>query len=359
MLWISLGVAAALIVLTAGGGAFAFSQYIAPATAAGTFCGYLKAQDYTAAYGLFTANLKSQFPQDQFTQGASTLDKVEGAVLSCGQAKSGNAYSYSLFSSTAQVNAVITRATAGELDGAIHLKSENGAWKIDALDTSLLGVNLGALQAASDFCAALQSQNYAAAYALLGSAVQLTVKQADFLKAAQLHDQIDGSVTTCGLVAIAPGASDTSASLTASITRSKLGEKQGNMNLDVEAGAWKISTLADALLGSDLGPYQVGTRFCADLASGNFADAFTIVTQAFTGGQTEAQFAAFLTLPAPLKWGGCKPDLSTYKVSGSNASFTAALTVTDTATGQSVSQNFRFEFVQEDGVWKLDNIVKV
>jgi hypothetical protein len=357
VLWISLGVSAALIVLTAGGGAFAFSQYIAPATAVGTFCGYLKAQDYTAAYGLFSAGLKSQYTPDQFTQGANTLDKVEGAVVSCGQAKSGNAYSYSLFSSTAQVKAVITRATSGELDGAIHLKSENGAWKVDALDTSLLGVNLGALQAAGAFCAALQGQDYATAYTLLGSASQASIKQADFLAQAHLHDQIDGSITACGLVAIASGASDTSASLTASITRGKLGEKQGNINLDVESNAWKIDTLADALLGSDLGPYQVDTRFCADLASGNYADAYAIVTQNFAGGQTEAQFAASLTLPAALNW-GCKPDLSTYKVSGSSASYTVSVTVTDTATGQSAAQNLSFGFVQDNGVWKLDSTAK-
>jgi hypothetical protein len=355
-LWITLGAVAAVVALLGGGGAYAFALYIAPATAATTFCADLKAQSYVAAYGLLSSGLKGQLTQDQFVQGSQELDKAEGVVTACKQATGGNAYSYSLGASTATLNADITRATAGDLTGGVHLKNENGAWKIDGLDTSLLGVNLGALVAAGTFCAALQSQNYTAAYQLLGTLPQAAIKQADFVLGAQIHDQVDGPVTACALVSLGQGNTDTSASLIVNITRTKLGAKQGNVSLDVESGAWKVAGVAPVLLGSDIGPIQVGARFCADLVSGDYADAFTLLSQGFIGGATEADFATAFTPNPPYKWAGCKPDFSTYKVSTSGASYTAALEVVNTSTSQTTSVNFVLSFVQEGGSWKLDNI---
>ena len=45
--------------LLGGGGFFAFTNYTAPATAAGNYCGYLKAQNYDSAYGMLSSKLKS------------------------------------------------------------------------------------------------------------------------------------------------------------------------------------------------------------------------------------------------------------------------------------------------------------
>ena len=348
----------ALLVLGGGGGAYAFLQYIAPATTAGLFCGYLKVQSYPQAYTLFSANLKSQLTQDQFTQSATALDKAEGAITACTAATTGNAYNYSLGSSTAQATMILTRATAGDLQGAIHLKKENGAWTVDGLDTGLLGVNLGALQATVAYCAALQSQNYTAAYALLGSAPRHGLAQADFTQAAQAHDQIDGTVSACGLAALGQPNTDANANLVVSITRGKLGAKQGALGLDVEQGAWKIGSVATALQGTDAGPLLVGTRFCADLVSGNFADAYSLLSPREQSFGTEAQFASDFTLAAPLKWAGCTPDFSTYKVSGSSASYTTGFKVVDSATGASASVNFSMAFVQVGGSWKVNNLTK-
>jgi hypothetical protein len=357
-LWIALGIVAALIVAAGSGGAFAFAQYIAPATAVGALCGQLKTQDYTAAYGELSAGLRSQFSRDEFTQAGQTLDKIEGQVTACGEAKVANPYSYSLGSSTAQVVVVFRRASAGSLQGTIALKSEGGAWKIASLDSSLLGVNLGTLSAAGSFCRALQAQNYTAAYAVLGSAPRLKLTQDAFTQAAQLHDQVDGSVSACALVGIAAGAGDSSASLTVSVTRAKLGARQGTVGLQVENSAWKIDSLVDTLLGTDVGPIQVGNRFCTDLANANYADAFNLLSANGKGGSSEADFASSIALPSPLKWGTCTPDVSTYKVSGTTASYTAGFGVVNTSTNQSVSVNFTLSFVNTGGTWQLDDLTK-
>lgn len=356
-LWIALGIVAAVLVLAGSGGAFAFTQYFAPATALGTFCGHLKTQDYSAAYNELSANLKSQFTADQFNQGSQTLDKIEGTVTSCTTA-AGSSYNYSFGSSTAAVTAVIKRTTAGDLQGVVHLKNEQGGWKVDGLDTSLLGINLGALATASSFCAALQTQNYATAYGLLGSALTLKLTQQDFAQGAQLHDQIDGNVSSCSLNSIASGADDNSASLSVSVTRSKLGARQGAVNLQVEGSAWKIDALDQSLLGSDLQPLVVGARFCADLASGNYADLYALLSDNFKGGATEAQIASSLALPSPLVWVGCTPDLSTYKATSSVATYTAALNAKDTSTNQTLTENVVLHFVNSGGTWLVDDITK-
>lgn len=357
-LWISLAVILALVVVACGGGALAFAQYIAPATTAGLFCGYMKTQNYTATYALLSSGLRGQLSQDQFTQGNQLLDKVEGTVQSCGQATGGNAYSYSLGASTAKVAATITRSTAGTLQGTVHLKSENGSWKVDAIDTSLLGVNLGALQTAGAFCAAMQTQSYTTAYGVLGSALKQQASQGQFTSQAHTHDQIDGTVSACGLVGISPGATDSSAALLVSITRTKLSQQQGTVGLDVEQGAWKIASVASNLLGTDLGPLTVGNQFCQALQNGQYQAAYNLLSHGFQANGSEADFAKAFTLPGPVKWAGCTPDLTTYKVTGTTASYTAAFKLVDTSNGASDSLTLKVAFVNESGSWKIDDLSK-
>lgn len=272
-LWITLGVIAGLLVLGGGGAAFALVQFAAPAAAAGTFCGDLKAQNYGGAYSLLSSKLHQQLTAEQFSQGSLALDSAEGKVTACGQASGGNAYSYSLGASAATLNAVITRATAGTLQGNIRLVNESG-WKIDSLDTALLGVNLGALQAAGAFCQTLQTQDYATLYGLLGSAATTQEKQADFVAGGQLQDQVDGKVTACSLVGLGSGNTDTAASLKVSVTRATLGQRQDTVGLDLENGAWKVNAVGPQLNGTDTTALAVGLRFCTDIASSNYTDIY-------------------------------------------------------------------------------------
>lgn len=355
-LWITLGVVLALVVVACGGGALAFAQYFAPAATAVRYCGYVETQNYAAAYGILSSGLRAQVSVDQFTQGSQTLDKVEGNVQSCGQATGANAYSYSFGASTATIAATMTRSTAGTLQGALHLKNENGAWKVDAIDTSLLGINLGALQTAGAFCAAMGAQSYTTAYGMLGAALTAQASQDVFTTLAQAHDQIDGTVTACGLVGITPGGTDSAASLLVSITRTKLGQQQGTVGLDVEQGAWKVANIAGTLLGTDLGPLVVGTQFCAALQQGQYQAAYNLASQGFQHDVPEADFAKALALPSPWKWNGCKPDFSTYKVTGSTASYTAAFKAVNPSSGATDSADFKISFVNEGGTWKIDDL---
>ena len=356
-LWITLGVIAALLIVVCGGGALAAVQFFAPAVTDGLYCGYLKTQNYTASYSLLSQKMQAQLTSDQYVQASQALDKLEGPVTSCSQATGvSNAYNYTLFGSTATVAVAITRATAGTLEGQLHLKNESG-WKVDGIDTSLLGVNLSALQTAAAFCADLQAQNYGAAYALLGGTSRSQLTQTVFTSTLQLNDQIDGTVSSCNLVSLGTGNTDASASLTVSLTRTKLGQKQGTVSLDVEGGTWKVSDVASGLQGTDISAYLVVTQFCADLASANYNDAFSLISDSFKAGSTEADFAnAFSGKVDGFKWSGCKPDPTTYKVNGTSATVDVAVTITQLSSGNTGTGIVTFTLVQSGSAWKISNL---
>jgi len=349
-LWIALAIVVVLLALAGGGVVYALSQLAAPAAAAISFCNDLKTQSYTPAYQLLSAKLQGQFTQVQFTQGSQALDTVEGTVTSCKQG-TGNAYAYSFGGTTATLQAVITRSKQGDLSGTIHLKSENGTWKVDGLDTSLLGANLASLQETLTFCTALAAKDYSSAYSQLGIVAQGQLTATQFTAQGTLHDQIDGPVTGCTLVALGSGNDDTTTSLTVSVTRATLGARTGNVTLDVESGAWKVAKVDLALLGTDLGPLLVGQQFCTALQAGQYTAAFGLLsTTAQTGHKPDE-----LALPSGLSYAGCDPDLSTYKVTTSSASFNANLKVKDAASGLTVPLGITLKFVVEGGNWKIDD----
>jgi hypothetical protein len=359
-LWIGLGIAAVLLLATGGGAGFAAVQYFAPAVATGELCAALKTQNYTAGYGLLSSGLQAQFTQDQYTQASTALDKIEGTVTNCATAQGSNSYTYSLGSDTAAIQAVITRSTAGQMQGTLKLKNEHGTWKIDGLDTGLLGVNMGALLTTGAYCQALQSQNYTAAYGMLGSAVTGQMTQAVFVSQAKLHDAVDGTVSACELAGLGTGNSDTNASLTASISRTKLGQKQGQLSLDVEGGAWKISAIGTSLQGTDLGALVVANEFCKDLKTGGYADMFTrVLSDNFKSGSDEAGVASVFDGSLDgIKYAGCSTILSTYTVSGASASVEATVTLVLVSTGETVSGPLKFELIQQANGWRLDNFAK-
>ena len=350
---IGLVIAVIVLALLGGGVAYGANQYAAPGNAAKQFCSALQTQDYTTAYGMLSSSLKAKYTSDQFTLGSKTLDQVEGDVTGCKQA-AGNSYNYSLFGSTATITSVITRAQSGNLTGQLHLVNENG-WKVSGIDTSLLGVNLNSLQAAAGFCAALQQKDYATAYSFFGSALQAQIKQSDFVAQGALHDQIDGPVTACGITAFGQGNSDSTTTMTVSITRSTLGQKTGQATLDVEGGAWKFSALDPALQGSDLGGLAVINQFCSDVSANNAHGAYLLTSSNFRSAVPESTFDQVFGF-SQLKY-TCKPKLSTFKVTDpTDAQINVDFSAANRATGQSVSLPFTAGLVKNGSSWQVDSI---
>lgn len=352
-LWITLAVVLVLLVACGGGVVYVVGQFAAPVAAATQFCGDLKAQSYASAYGRLSSTLRRQYTGAQFAQGNQALDQIAGQVTACGSASdgNGNALSYSLGASTAVVRASVTRQKQGTLTGTLHLKNEAGAWKVDAIDASLLGVHLGALQTAATFCASLQQKDYPAAYGLLSSANTSQLSQADFSAAAALWDQLDGVISSCSLVGLGHSNSDTAASLTVSVTRASRGTQTGAMTLGVEGGAWKVGDVDPALLGSDVQPLVAGIVFCDAVIKGDFETAYALLSSGLAQDHSQADFKAFFALPNGLTYVSCTPKLSTYKVSATSASYSGDFKISDGSTVP-----FDVELVQEGGSWKIDAV---
>jgi hypothetical protein len=354
------GVVLLLGVLGGGAAAVVLSQFGAPGAAALQFCNNLKTQSYDAAYGMLSSDLKSSFSQTDFSTGVSALDTAEGKVTGCQQAQGSNTYSYSLGASTATVKAQITRSTQGNLTGVLHLKNQSGSWKIDGIDSSLLGVNIGALKASGDYCAAMQSHDYATAYNLLDSTAQGQIGKDDFVAFGTLHDQIDGAVTKCTLTKVPAGNTDTLAKLTIDLTRARLGDRSGDITLKFDGTAWKVAASDDALGGTDLRPLVVGQQFCTLLSAAKYENAYALFSSSFKQLITKSEFVAeFSTFNGnALQWTCGAPDIASYKVSGTTASIVEPITLAIPALGSGATSTTKFKvsFVLESNAWKIDDL---
>ena len=361
---IALIIAGVVLVLGAVGGAgavFLINQIAAPGVAALQFCNQLKTQNYDNAYGMLTSAMQTKYPETAFRAGVTALDTAEGKVIGCQQAPGGSSYKYSLGASNATVGAQLTRTNQGNLTGSLRLKNESGSWKVDGIDTSLLGVNIDALQASGAFCAAMQGQDYGGAYGLLDSAQQGLVSQADFVASGKLHDEIDGPVTKCGLTKVPSGNTDQVTHLTIDLNRSKLGDRSGDVTLKYEGSAWKVDATAAPLNGTNLQPLVVGLQFCSLIGAGKYGDAYGLFSSRLQKeGSKDSFVAAFSTGQGyQLAWSCGTPDYSTYTVTGDSASITVPLTASIPALGANATStsNSTVKFVLENNAWKIDDLV--
>jgi hypothetical protein len=358
-LWITLTVVVVVLVVGGGAGAFALTQYAAPAAEGLVFCDHLKAHNYAAAYNDLSTSMQAQVTGDEFAKGAQFIEVTEGNITRCVQSAGNGAYTYSFGAKKATLNATMTRSISGTLAGNIGLVQEGGAWKVGSIDTSLLGINLGALKTAGAFCAALQTQNYSAAYALLSSTEQQKAPSDAFAAVLALNDAIDGKITTCTLEGFTVSGSDSNASLNVAFARATLGALHGAVKLKVEGGGWKIDDVADSLGGTDVGPILVGQQFCADLVANKLTDAFALLSSgyaAFEGSQDH--FNSIWGVSPPFVWDSCTPDLKTYKVTGDTATVVETLTAKDTSTGDTGSSKYTFHYFKENGKWGFDGVSK-
>src|SRR5262249_6979326 len=189
-----IGILAVLIVGfgTAGGLFFyGWEQTRQPVDAALAFCDDLKAQHYVAAYGRLSHAYQARVSKDQFVAAATLHDTVDGKVVDCSTPNTGVALSFDLSpSGKTTLSARITRNQS--FAGQLSLLKEGGAWRIDSIDQSLEGSDLGALVTGQAFCNALVSGNYATAYALQSARKQKQASEKDF--ASRIKSTFSGNL---------------------------------------------------------------------------------------------------------------------------------------------------------------------
>lgn len=353
-LWIALTIVLVLLLLTGGAGAFAYMQYRAPQDAAAQVCTLVQQQKYADLYANFSSGMQGHITESAFTDAASQLDQLEGSVTQCRPATSASAFSYTLFGSTATMLTTLTRANSGDLQGTIHLANENGSWKVDSLDTTLLGVNLDALQAANNFCDALAKADANTAYGALGSSFHTQVSQVQFSDRLSVHDKIDGPITFCKLASVSRGNSDEATAITLNITRKILPTANGQITLGVEGGTWKVVTVDEGLLGTDLASFYLAKTFCEALTQTDFKAAYSLLASETQNGWQYANFVRFFTLNPGDRYTGCDFILKSYKVTDPSATLDGYIDFIQ--QGRPVFVKTTFSFFREGETWKVADV---
>lgn len=182
--WLIPVIVAALVIVVFGGIAgvvYAIGQSALQASmdTATTFCNDLRAQKYTDAYSLLSSGYQAQITGKDFTAFNQVHDQLDGKVRQCGLAGLQNnaGFNLNLNPQSASFNAQITRNRS--YTGEVSLVKQNGSWKIDSVEDSLQGSDVGGLTTGSQFCQALAAQDYAAVYAMFTPAYQQQIGSAE------------------------------------------------------------------------------------------------------------------------------------------------------------------------------------
>src|SRR5689334_17397093 len=126
---------------------------------------------------------------------------------------------------------------------------------------------------ATTFCNDLKAQSYGAAYDLLSSGAQGQVSRDLFVQGAQLQDQIDGTVKSCGPVTGSGADSKIDvnagkATLKATVQRNQA--FTGNILLVKQGSDWKIDDIDAKLQGRDIAPIIVADVFCKAVVANDY-----------------------------------------------------------------------------------------
>lgn len=353
--WVAIATLA-LVALLLTGASYVVFQYV-PAQPAVAFCRDLAAQRYDDAYALTSRQFRAQRSQAQFTHDLTTLDVALGSVVAC-QGAGPLPLAYTLPGGPASYHATLVRQQQGAtrtLTGAIHLSATGGGWRVGAIDTPLWGVNLGALEAAQGYCDAIGTQHYTAAYALLDAPTRATLTLGDYTTVEQAHTLISGPVKTCGVTGVGQGNSDQHASLTLSVHRANLGAQSANITLTLVGSGWRLAGVLTGVEGPDVGPYEVGRRYCADLAAGKYNAAYDLFTPQYQALNPRAQFVGALeaTQSQGISIGCGQPDFTTYAVNGDTAGY--VVPYIETYLGFPIATSDTLTFARQNGRWLIAN----
>ena len=238
-----------LLLLAGGGGvAYALSVRSAITSAAESFCTDLKTQNYSSAYSRLSSGYQAKVTEQQFQQASQLHDQIDGKVQGCSAGGSGSVFDalLQLGSSTVSFSAQITRNKT--LSGNMTVVNQGGTWKVDHIDQSLQGTDLGPLQVANDYCSALVSGNISQAYNDLSPAYQ------DRLGSEQQYAQTLRSVLVQGvsLTGCTPDLSTYSVTGTTAKLNSALNVQVNGASTGIptavtfvegNSGVWKIDSI--------------------------------------------------------------------------------------------------------------------
>ncbi|MGO8950932.1 MAG: hypothetical protein ACLQUY_25420 [Ktedonobacterales bacterium] len=166
-------------------GGLVFASYntgqaeLEPARVAQAYCRDLESQQFSAAYALLSSSYRVNLTLSQFIQVSQLQDAVDGNVRACPTAVSpGLDFSFGLPQD--HVAFLITIARSKPFTGHVELIRQQGGWKVEAIEQSLEGTDVGPLVVANTFCSSVIQGDYAAAYQTLSSRQQSLASETVF-----------------------------------------------------------------------------------------------------------------------------------------------------------------------------------
>jgi hypothetical protein len=341
-----LAFAALVFLLVAGMGAGLLApRYFAAQRAAAAFCAALQANDPVATYALLTKDARGGLGETDFAGALRALTTAEGGVRSCAASRL-LGYAYMPGQTVASDTVTLTRAHV-TLRGTLGLMLVGGAWRIASVATSVYGAPLAPVAVVARYCHALQAGDTAAAYALFSATLQGAQTQADYTAAQGERATLTGRVTSCAVAALTIPNSQTALAFV-SVTRAAGPRLGGEMQLLPDGAAWYISNLDPNIEGVDVGPYQVGRRFCVEASAGAYGAAYALLSGALQARTTLAALAAAFPPASSGGWRCETPARGSYVVAGGVATYTAPLT---TASGTSIGRTLTLQFTLIEGIW--------
>lgn len=355
-LWLVMSVLLVVAILAASGfGAYhyAMEQYKQLTALGMQMCDYLGTHNYDSLYQRFSDSLKGKFSQGEFAHYGSEIDQFEGNVLTCGQA-AGNHFTYDLGQRTITVASVVSRDGSGVHNGNVRFRLTDSGWKVDGFEVGFLGVSLDALKLFDNYCTALKKRDDQAIYQMMAPALKTETLQ-QFLQSVALHREVDGFATACALDGISAKNTDASSTLSLHIQwQQHYGT--GTITFGNASGGWAITHIDPSAQGRDLTPVIVSERWCSDIQSQNYTDAFGLLTSEIRQAITVTAYAAqYSGKKNGVKWLNCTVRPSTYSGDSSENSVTlnAGVQLENTRTKKQMSNSASIGLAPDGGTWGI------
>jgi hypothetical protein len=149
-----------------------------------------------------------------------------------------------------------------------------------------LGLTLGPMGAAQDFCAAAQRGDYAGIYAhMFAAAARAQSDGATFTAAEQLADQQAGAVTSCDISPLRVDGGWGSAVVR--LTEHRAHGVDVAVALQMSGAPWHITSIPDPAVF----PLGTARAFCDDLTRQDYTAAYHLLAPSITGALTSENFA--------------------------------------------------------------------
>ena len=164
---------------------------IQPERTVQAFCQDLQSHRYAAAYAILSSSYRVNLSETQFTNISQLQDQVDGKIRACPVA-TGPSLDLSFGTPQNQTSYLITILRDQPHNGHIAVVRQSDAWKVDALQQSLTGTNVGPILTVQTFCEAIMKADYATAYNALSRRQQNLATEPVF--AAQFRSALGGPV---------------------------------------------------------------------------------------------------------------------------------------------------------------------